>query len=184
MLIPLGILAASGGVAGDYELISTEILGSAQASVTFSSLGTYASTYKHLQIRMTSRTSNAGQAPIVIRFNGVSAPDYDWHHLYGNGSGVVAAANTTRNEIQIRDIPFSSVAANIFAATVIDILEFASTTKNTTTRALHGSVATSNNWISLNSGQYRSTSAITAIEISTVGNFVTGSRFSLYGIKG
>jgi hypothetical protein len=49
---PLGILSAAGaggGVAGDYELISSEILGTTAASVTFSSLGDYAppiSTYK------------------------------------------------------------------------------------------------------------------------------------------
>jgi hypothetical protein len=51
---PLGILSAAGaggGVAGDYELISSEILGTTAASVTFSSLGDYSSTYKHLQIR-------------------------------------------------------------------------------------------------------------------------------------
>lgn len=44
---PLGILSAAGAggvVAGDYELISTQILAATTNSVTFTSLGDFAST--------------------------------------------------------------------------------------------------------------------------------------------
>ena len=43
----LGFFATAGaGAAGSFDLLETQVLGSAQASVTFSSLGTY-SNYKH-----------------------------------------------------------------------------------------------------------------------------------------
>ena len=55
-MLLLGVLAAQAeaaapaGVAA-YDLLETEILTGSQASVTFSSLGDYASDYQHLQVR-------------------------------------------------------------------------------------------------------------------------------------
>jgi hypothetical protein len=92
MLIPFGILSAAGaggGVAGDYELISSEILGTTAASVTFSSLGDYSSTYKHLQIRAVVRHSAAdNENYTTITFNG--SDFVETHYLVGLGSSVFA----------------------------------------------------------------------------------------------
>ena len=188
MLIPFGVLSAAGaggGVAGDYELISTEILGSDQSSVTFSSLATYASTYKHLQIRLAARTNRSGSTGDVLflRLNGDSGANYARHALQANGSTVISFAGTSANEMALDRLGSADQAANVFGSIVIDLLDTYSTTKNKTVRGL-GGVATS--IVQLSSGVYLSTSSTTsATLLPGVGtNFVAGSRFSLYGIRG
>lgn len=180
MLIPLGFLAsASGGVDTDYELIETYVLGSSQANVTFSSLGSYSSTYKHLQVRMTSKAT--GSATIFGTFNGDTGANYVSHRLFGNGSTVTSDAHTSRNNFFGGNNEDGTITSS-FSAGVLDILDAFSTTKNKTTRSFSG-VATP--FVMLQSGAWLSTSSITSITLApNLNSFLTGSRFSLYGIKG
>jgi hypothetical protein len=82
-LFPLGILSAAGagGVGATYELIESQILGSNQSSITFSSLATYASTYKHLQIRAAGKGSGNSfeETNVNLRFNGDTGSNYSAH---------------------------------------------------------------------------------------------------------
>jgi hypothetical protein len=188
MLIPFGILSAagvSGVVPGDYELISTTILGTATASVTFSSLGDYASTYKHLQIRTVARGNNASQnVAMDLRLNGDTSANYALHLLEGTGSIVYSFAQTSTDVIFLTQIPANSFTANGFGAATTDILDAYSTTKNKTVRTLAG-YGGSVNSIQMTSGHRRSTDSTTSIQVfSRSGSFIAGSRFSLYGIKG
>ena len=186
-LFPFGILSAAGAgvVAGDYELIETQILGSATSSITFSNLGLYAATYKHLQIRATTRTTeSAAESAVRIRFNSDTGANYAWHFLFGNGSTVSPSADVSQTAIY----PFASVGntqtANGFGVFVIDILDYSSTTKNKTTRAFTG-YASGTNRIALASGLWQNTSAITSVFFGpNTSNWATGSRFSIYGIRG
>jgi hypothetical protein len=76
----LGV-TASGFDTGAYELISTTILGSAQSSVVFD-VSSYTSTYKHLQIRVVTRTDRGANEDILgIRFNGDTGSNYITHLL-------------------------------------------------------------------------------------------------------
>jgi hypothetical protein len=185
---PLGILSAAGagvGAVGDYELISTTILGSTTADVVFdvSSLG---STYKHLQIRMVARGSGATTSTrdLYIRLNG-STTNYSAHSLRGTGSGVSSTATTGATVIN-QEAMFvgNSNTANIFGAAVIDILDPFSTTKNTTVRTLLGHTSSTNR-VALSSGAFYSTAAITSVTIFPESDSIlAGSRFSIYGIKG
>ena len=187
MLIPFGILAATGGgVAGAFELISTTVLASPAASVTFSSLSTSAADYKHLQIRAISRSDVASSyVDTRVKLNGdTTTGNYSTHEFYGAGSGTPASGGA--GPYYPPGIAYSSgasAAANAFGAFVIDILDFASTSKNKTLRGLSGVTATSN-LVDLRSVGWYSTAAITSIELNTSGNFIAGSRFSLYGLKG
>jgi hypothetical protein len=186
-LFPLGILSAAGagGVQGDYELIETYVLGSAQASVTFSSLGTYSSTYKHLQIRTVARGARNDNGDILsLRLNGDSGSNYRWHKLFGNGSSVVSSTDTT-TRLEMARIPSLTSTANAFGGSVIDLLDAYSSTKNTTARCLFASQMASAPEVGLQSGLWNNTASITSIEVrADNGNLVTGSRFSLYGIRG
>jgi hypothetical protein len=181
MLIPFGILSAAGagvGVAGDYELIETSILTSSASSVTFSNLGTYSSTYKHLQIRQVARaTTNTTSR---IRLNGDTGTNYARHVLLGNGSTVGSFAATSASAMGGITVVNT---ANVFSGGITDILDAYSTTKNTTIRQLSG-VATTE--INLFSGVYLNTASISSITIllDGAGSFEVGSRFSLYGIRG
>jgi hypothetical protein len=139
-LFPLGILSAAGagGVQGDYELIETYTLGSAQSQITFSSLATYASTYKHLQIRLAARSSRGSSDTVGIRFNGVTSSSYSYHFLRGNGSAVSSGGGGTQTFMYGFDFPGTNSATSAFGAGVIDILDSFSTTKNKTIRTLGG----------------------------------------------
>jgi hypothetical protein len=179
MLIPLGFLAGSGAVASDYELIETQILGSSQASVVFSGLGTYSSTYKHLQVRMTSKAT--GSATIFGTFNGDNGANYVSHRLFGNGSSVTSDAHTSRNNFFGGNNEDGSITSS-FSAGVLDILDAFSTTKNKTTKSFSG---VSTPFVMLQSGAWLSTASITSITLApNLNSFLTGSRFSLYGIRG
>jgi hypothetical protein len=184
MLIPLGFLAGSGAVASDYELIETQILGSSTPSITFSNLGTYSSTYKHLQIRAVTRSNTSGGAGAMqVRLNGDTGANYAWHRLGGYGSNPVqSGAGTSQTFMGIGFIVYSDQPANVFGASVLDILDPYSTTKNKTVRSFAGVP----NTIELRSGAWFNTNSVTSVLIKPDGSetFAIGSRFSLYGIKG
>jgi len=186
MLIPFGVLSAAGaglGFESDYELIQSYILGSNQTSVTFSSLGDYSATYKHLQIRVVARNvfTSDDRAEMDIRLNADSS-NHNGHRLIGNGSSVTSGYIS--GEAVFGDFPFSASTGNGYGAAVIDIVDAFSTTKFKTIRSLGGQTVTTPQ-VRFHSGLWRSTSALTSIEIRAGGeNIYAGSRFSLYGIKG
>jgi hypothetical protein len=187
MLIPLGFLAGSGGgVASDYELIESVILGSSQSSVTFSSLDTYSSTYKHLQIRFVSKDTvvQTDAAGFWVKLNADTGNNYAWHRMRGQGSAVSSQGVSSTGRILAGITNHASSAANSFGAGVIDILDAFSTTKNKTLRGISGGIGSPPTEINLNSGLWLSTSALTSINISGDSSLASGSRFSIYGIKG
>jgi hypothetical protein len=183
MLIPFGILSAAGAgeeVAGAYELIESHILGSTTAEITFSSLDTYASTYKHLQIRMVSKlTTTSTATDLLMRFNGVTTSSYAGHRLLGNGSSVLSDSRASSSSAFI-----GLVDGDQFTPAVIDVLDVYAT-KNKTVRTLVG-VRGFASEVMLTSGLFNSTAAITSMTLLLPATrfFAAGSRFSLYGIKG
>jgi hypothetical protein len=186
MLIPLGILGASG--AGipipDYELISSTILTGNTTEVSLSGLGTYSADYKHLQIRMTAKNSGTWDSP-ALRFNGATS-DYHNHHLRGDSSTVSANHRLGSTEFLWQGLQAKNAATSVYSAVVIDILDIFSTSKNKTLRLLGGKhEGGSDNFIVLGMGFRNNTGSLSSIQVrSFIGNFVAGSRFSIYGIKG
>lgn len=174
-----------------YELIQTQVLGSPQSIVNLSNLGQFASTYRHLQIRTLQRGTNAEVAwQAVMWLNGnTSTSSYAMHQVGGNGSSLYTEAVVSGNLGGIAPtlrIPAANGTSGAFAAGVIDILDAYSTTKNKTIRTLQG-VHQSQSQVVLSSGLFLSTNAIDSISFQLQGangNFATGSRFSIYGIRG
>lgn len=178
--------AGGGAAAGAYELISTQTLTGTAASVTFSSIP---STYNHLQIRAVARTDRSGSADdlMMLRLNGDTAANYNSHYLYGAGGTPASASSLTdtyiRNNMRVAGATF---ATSGFAPLILDILDYSATTKYKTVRSFSGLSGTTNE-VTLGSGAWRNTAAITTIQFGmylTSTNFVAGTRFSLYGIKG
>ena len=189
--MPFGIgffatAGAGGGAAPAMELISTQLITSATSSVTFSSIP---ATYKHLQVRATIRTDRSGNTDdlMTMRVNGDTGGNYANHLLFGNGSSVSSAANATgltyQRNFRVAGNDFTSSG---YAAMVYDILDYSNTSKNTTSRHLIG-LAGNYNEIGLGSGLWMNTAAVTSLTFFmaiTATNFVGGTRFSLYGVKG
>lgn len=186
MLIPIGFFGA-GAAAGAYELISTQILGSNSDNITFTSIP---QTYKHLQIRATPRlatSAGTGAFSLDIRLNDDTGSVYSYHNLTGNASSVVSGGASTQNQIRFEaSIPSNSQSTGIFGATIIDILDYASTSKYKTLRGLTGYSGSSAR-VGLKSGLYQATTAVTSVvlfDYAYAGGYLAGSRFSLYGLKG
>lgn len=188
--ILLGILnsqAAAAGGGNAFDLLESTILSSTASSVTFSNLGNY-SDYKHLQIRLTARSTDSNS--LRLRVNSDTATNYSSHGLTFSGSGSggpnpVAAINQTF--IQLPNLSTNvSNNSGVFSAVVIDLLDFGVTTKNKTFKILGGNWQAQyfNSQTSFRSGVWRNTAAITSIQIyPNTTEFVSGSRFSLYGVK-
>jgi len=153
-------------------------------TITFSSIP---STYKHLQIRVLCRSSSTGRN-IQVRFNSDTGANYAQHNLRGNGSTAAATGTASTTEIEAGWIATSADATNVMGVSIIDIHDYASTTKNKTLRAISGldnNGATTNERIYLYSGLWMNTAAINSISlISNSGNWTTASSFALYGMVG
>ena len=173
MLIPLGILDYPTGAAGAYDLLETQVLTSSASSVTFTGLDTF-SDYKHLQIRMVTQTAASGGYNATVRLNGDTGSNYAGHQLAGLSGTMYSFSQTSTSS------PAFRTSEDYPNPNIIEILDFSNTSKNTTIREFTGSGTT----IWLRSILWNDTSAVTSISMTPTGNFIAGSRFSLYGIKG
>lgn len=187
----LGIYASSQFIqTGSYESIATTTVGSGgSATITFSSIP---STYKHLQLRTITRDENTVVGSYFLgRFNSdaTAANYYALHVLTGDGSSASssAASNIVNGYSYFgRTAGGSSggASANVFATTIVDILDYSNTNKNKTVRSLLGVDNNGSGLVSFSSSLWMSTSAINNISIrAATGSFQQYSSFALYGIK-
>ena len=167
-----------------YFPIAITTLATSTASITFSSIP---ATYKHLQVRALIRTDRATTYDYpAIRFNSDSGANYVVHYMEGNGSTVSQGTQTGMTYIGLNEIAGGNATANIFGVSILDILDYTNTNKNTTTRVLGGYNLNGTGVMTLRSGLWLNTAAITTLTIipATGPNFVQYSAFTLYGITG
>jgi len=166
--------------AGAYESIATVTVGSGgSASVTFSGIP---STYTHLQVRGIASSGTGGGFTTIFRYNSDSAANYTFHRVEGDGSSAAAAAGTGRTNGVLN----YTVSTNL-AASVMDILDYTSTSKTKTTRILTGNDNNGSGYVGLYSSAWLKTpEAITSITLSIESgyNFAQYSSFALFGIRG
>lgn len=167
---------------GDYESIQTVTLGSAQASVDFSSIS---NAYTHLQIRGIGLTTGTA-VQCVLRVGNTtidSGSNYSRHSLYGDGGAAAATGAATQTGVVIGGFAVGMNSTNPYAY-VIDILDYKNVSKNKTVRCLSGTDRNGSGEIDFNSGAWLNTSAITNISIiASSSTFVANTQFALYGVK-
>lgn len=165
-----------------YESIATVTVGSGgSSSVSFSSIP---STYTHLQIRVMGAMTASGADDLCLRFNSDTSSNYATHYLVGNGTSASAGSYTsaTFTRAGANAMP---TATNTFGVAVIDLLDYANTSKYKTMRALTGNDTNGAGYVALGSGLWQSTSAINTILLYPFAStFPQYSSFALYGIKG
>jgi hypothetical protein len=185
----LGTIASgiSGNLyAASYESIATTTLSTNTPTITFSSIP---STYTHLQLRVWARTTRSGGPDILgLRMNNSLANDYADHIVFGDGSTVNTDLNINYPQINVQRLASSNSGADIFSGLIIEILDYKNTNKFKTVRYFGGfdAGAAVNGRIGYGSGQWRSTNAITELNIFSLfsENYTPYSNFALYGIKG
>lgn len=186
----LGVLASgitkSKLITGAYESIASATGTGSSNIITFSSIP---STYTSLQIRANMRGSSGGTglSDFDIRINGDTAANYAYHSLDANGSTVLAQGSANGTLMEYYNVfPGSAITANVMGTMILDIHDYASTTKNKTVRAFFGVDNNGSGNVVLGSGLWMQTSAITSISLfaqSATTYLSTSSTFSLYGIK-
>jgi hypothetical protein len=169
--------ASGGGLAGAFESIASATGTGSSATITFSSIP---STYASLQIRIFAKDGSLNQ--IGLRLNADSGSNYSTHRLYGDGASVTASALTSTNRVSY--IGQAVATANIGGVSIVDVHDYASSTKNKTVRSFTGWDINGTGEVRLTSGVWTNTAAVTSLSIvNLVENFATTSVFSLYGIK-
>lgn len=160
-----------------YEVISTQTLGTAVASVTFSSIP---ATYTDLVLIANSSTTTVGSSEInKLTFNSDTASNYSTTTLGGDGSSAASFRGTS--VAYIRAGRNSQNGDSYFVPNKIQIMNYSNTTTHKTILA-QGPEAS--NYIENDVGLWRSTSAITSVTLTAgTNNYKVGSTFTLYGIK-
>lgn len=186
MLRLIGVNASAGGVAAGFESIASQTLSTTTASITFSSIP---ATYQHLQIRALVRGDFASNSndPLLLRLNSDTGSNYVFHNLKGDGSSTSATGQTSQTYVNMQTtMPLNNTTASTFGVAIIDIHDYANTSKNTTVRCFSGSDTNSTvGAIQLTSGLWLNTNAVNSVTLLGASiSFLSGSTFALYGIKG
>ena len=172
----------------DFESIATVTVGSGGASsIEFTSIP---GTYQHLQIRLIARsTASDTNNDLKVQVGNGSVDtgsNYAQHYLYGTGASAVAegAASQSSPYLIYRAMTAANATASVFGAGVIDILDYASTSKTKVMRSFGGHDRNGAGVVTVASTLWNSTSAITNIKLTTsANNFAEFSQAALYGVR-
>ncbi len=158
-----------------FDAIATYTAASTPSTITFSSIP---QTYKHLQIRAVLRNTGASNyATISINSGSVRQ---NW---FSSTAGTVSVTMTTSSDIVLSNI--STAPTTYYGGNILDIEDYASTTRNKsvrniggfqTTQTTTGGVFAFASLLSVNTG------AVTSITLTPgAGNFAQYSSATLYG---
>lgn len=172
--------------ASSYDSIATFTLSTSAADITFSSIP---ATYTHLQIRFIARTARASfqDDNMAMQINANTGANYAYHQLSGDGASATASAAASNTDMRVGRVTGATAASGNFGTGVIDILDYGNTNKYRTVRTLSGNEFNGSGTITLFSGLYQSTTAVSSIRLFSqtgANSFVQYSSFALYGIKG
>jgi len=170
------------GPFGAYDaLASIKVPSAGAASVSFAGIP---SGYKHLQLRMSTRTDFASATPIdmYLALNGDGGyTGYRQHRLKSDGASLTSGSSASYDIHKVT--PAASSTASAFSTIVLDLADYSSTNKNKTVRYLGGADLNGSGHLTFGSILWPFTTAVTSILLTADGSFVSGSIFSLYGIK-
>ena len=156
-----------------YDRIATTTLGTAGTSITFSSI---AATWTDIRIIFNCNVATFIVPNIV--FNSDTSALYSYTSLMGNGSAASSDRGTNNNNLNLST---NGVDPGPSLYT-IDIFSYAGSTFKTCLTTENAD-KNGSGWVARYVNMYRSTSAITSIELRSGGsNFAVGTSATLYGI--
>ena len=156
-----------------YELISTQTLSSAAASVTFSSIP-----QMYTDLVLIVKAVNSATAGGKFQLNGDTSTNYSTTWIEGNGSSVISG----RESSQSSGFIYYNASGSTYNYTIgiSSFMNYSNSTTYKTVVSSFGNLSQVGSYASL----WRSTSAITSLVLNGLTqNFLTGSTFTLYGIK-
>ena len=171
-------------MANTYTLISSNVLSSSAASVTFSAIP---STYTDLVVRMSVRLDAGGtEDSFWLRLNGLSTTIYSKTSVINSGGTVLSLRDSSATQINLGDADAAGSTSNTFSSVEFYLPNYTGTTqKPSSVFYAQENNSSSVYQVGAIAGLTNITSAITSITLlSRSGvNLVSGSSFYLYGIK-
>jgi len=153
-----------------YVALQTQVLGSAQSSVTFSSIP---QTYTDLVLIISGVQTIDDN--IILQFNSDTSNNYSVTTIYGSGSSAVSFRGSNQNSAQLGGMNTSGIG-NIIA----HIMNYSNTTTYKTILNRANSTGLTQARVNLWQKQY----AITSILVGTgSGNMAAGTTLTLYAIQ-
>lgn len=162
-----------------YSLIESQTLGSAAANVTFSSIPT---TFTDLILVISTATTSIADQDMQVGNGSVdTGANYSRTWLQGNGSA--ASSSRGSNESSTRVNTGNGGYLETTLGTSIQTITFLDYSNTTTYKTMLTRTGNAAGGTSAIVHLWRSTSAINTIKLTPTSNFITGSRFKLYGIQ-
>jgi hypothetical protein len=165
-------------------LITSQTLGSAAATVTFSSIP---ATYTDLSIRCSVRNTTSGNtlSDFWVKFNGLTGGIYSRTRLQGNGATAVSDRTASSSIDNFENMMNGGGStSNTFSSVDIYIPNYAGSTNKP--HSMFGAMETNATtaYLGAQANLMSNTAAISSM-IFTSGsdNFAIGSSFYLYGLK-
>jgi hypothetical protein len=160
-------------------LIESQTLGSAAASVTFSSIP---ATYTDLVLRYSARVTSGTVENIQTTLNS-SGSGFSETYLYGTGSAAVSGAGSAQSVLYAIYVNGGSTTASTFTNGEFYIPSYTASqnkcfniTGGLENNATLGRIFTT-------AALWSNTAAVTSIKLEPFNSFVTGSSFYLYGLR-
>ena len=170
-------------MANTYTLISSNVLASSAASVTFSSIP---ATYTDLVLRFSARDDRSSASDsYTLQFNTDTATNYSFTRLLGDGA-TASSSNASSSAPTIAGVVVgSTAAANTFSSNEIYIPNYLASTNKPLSIINANENNTTSAGMEAHAYLWRNTSAINQIVLKPFlgTNFVATSSFYLYGIK-
>lgn len=160
-----------------YEPIATTTLGSDTATVTFSSIS---SSYTDLVLVCNYGTGTSGRTG-RMRFNNDGATNYSWRSLGGNGSAASSSGGSNISGFYFT----GQITGDGTALANVSVTHIQNYSNSTTYKTALSRSNDAARYVELAVGVWRSTSAITRIDLERDNgtNWLSGSTFTLYGIR-
>ena len=173
-------------MANTYVFISAVTLGSDQASVSFTSLGSYSSLYTDLKVVLSARTDRAyGVDALGVYYNSdTTAGNYSARQLTGTGSGTQSTSNNPFNDEGLYVVGGTATASTFGNGEIYIPNAYGSNRKSSSVDGVSENNATLA-YASIGASLYNQTTAISSIHFVPITGTVikSDSTFYLYGIK-
>ena len=155
-----------------YTPIATTTLGSAQATVTFSSIS---GSYTDLILVMSVKNSLGSYYDNLLQFNGDTGSNYSWTRLRGNGTTADSTRGSNQTSIQV------GWGGADYVPNIVQIQNYSNATTYKSVLSRQNDAAAN---VAAYVGLWRNTAAINQITINAYSgsNLSSGSTFTLYGI--
>ena len=175
----LGILnsQAAGGGGATFEHIET-ITGSGSSF----SITNIPQDYAHLHIRATLQADK--DEVLLLNFNGDTGTNYSKHHIKGSrGNSIQSVGYANTSTIEIGEA-FADNWTGSVSGLILDLYDYSNTSKYKTVQYRDGQSNEDRAQVSLGSGNWRSFSGITSIQLGISSGVITSkTQISIYGVR-